>query len=115
MSHFFASGQADELSMNEAQHNSLLVGQSYRLRVALPSDAAMLATLARQLLVYEHTLNESMGELTPWAASADELRKQILQPHQRFFIAERNGELLGYVKAVIRATAQTQRNRLDAL
>ena len=95
MSYSFANGQADEFSMNEAQHNSLLV------RAALPSDAATLATLARQLLVYEQALNGAMGELTPWAASVDEMRKQILQPQQRFFIAERNGELLGYVKAVI--------------
>lgn len=95
MSYSFASGQADEFSMSEAQHNSLLV------RAALPSDAAALATLARQLLVYEHSLKESLGELTPWAASTEEVRKQILQAHQRFFIAERDGELLGYVKAVI--------------
>lgn len=95
MSYPFAGGQADEFSMSEARHNSLLV------RAALPSDAATLAKLARQLLVYEHSLNEAMGELTPWAASTDEVRKQILQPHQRFFIAEQNGELLGYVKAVI--------------
>ena len=55
----------------------------------------------RELLAYEHSLRESIGEITPWAASADELRKQILQPNQRFFIAERNGEPLGYIKAVV--------------
>jgi GNAT superfamily N-acetyltransferase len=81
--------------MNEDQHNPLIV------RAATVADAAPLAVLARELLTYERSLNEAMRELTPWAASPDELRKQIRQPNLRFFIAERNGELLGYVKAMI--------------
>jgi GNAT superfamily N-acetyltransferase len=95
MSYPSAAGQAGELSMNEPRHNLTIV------RAALPPDAALLSTLARQLLLYERSLNEALGELTPWAASADEMRKQILQPNLRFFIAERDGEILGYVKAVI--------------
>jgi GNAT superfamily N-acetyltransferase len=71
------------------------------VRAARLEDAATLATLARQLLAYERALDEHAGELTPWAASADELRKQIQQPNTRFFIAERDGEVVGYIKTVI--------------
>ncbi|HZS04859.1 MAG TPA: GNAT family N-acetyltransferase [Blastocatellia bacterium] len=81
--------------MDKTQYNSLVV------RVAAPADAAALAALARELLEYERSLNEYAGELTPWAASPDEMRKQIQRPGVRFFVAERNNELVGYIKAVI--------------
>jgi GNAT superfamily N-acetyltransferase len=74
------------------------------VRVATPGDARSLAVLSRQLLEYERSLNEAAGELTPWAASQQEIRKQILHPATRFFIAECNGpdgqrEIVGYLKA----------------
>ncbi len=71
------------------------------IRAATVADAAAVAILARQLLDHELALNEYAGRLTPWAATAEELRKQILQPNTCFFIAECDGELVGYVKAVI--------------
>lgn len=74
---------------------------SLRIRAARSEDAGALASLARQLLVYEKSLNETMGDLTAWAASADELRKQLLRPANRFFVAEKNGEVIGYIKVVI--------------
>ena|GEM_PF-1467238 len=101
MSYPFADGQARFLSrwlpvaMREGDHNSPVV------RTAVPGDAPQLATLARELLNYERSLNEYAGELTPWASTPDELRKQIRHPHTRFFIAEQRGEMIGYVKAVI--------------
>jgi GNAT superfamily N-acetyltransferase len=74
---------------------------SLRIRAAETDDADVLASLARQLLVYEKSLNETMGELTAWAGSADELRKQMLRPANRFFIAEKDGEVIGYIKVAI--------------
>jgi GNAT superfamily N-acetyltransferase len=79
--------------------------KSPAVRVAAPEDAERLAPLAHQLLVFERSLDEAAGELTPWAATAGELRKQIQQPNTRFFIAERDGELVGYLKAVIHGRA----------
>lgn len=81
--------------MTSDNHNSL------RIRAAQTEDATVLASLARQLLLYEKSLNETMGELTAWAASADELRKQLLRPSNRFFVAEKDGQVIGYVKVVV--------------
>lgn len=74
---------------------------SLRIRAARSDDADALACLARELLVYEKSLNETMGDLTAWAASADELRKQMLRPANRFFVAEKDGEVIGYIKVVL--------------
>ncbi len=81
--------------MTDTDHNSLLI------RAARLDDAESLATLSRQLLVYEKSLNETMGDLTDWAASGSELRKQLLRPGNRFFVAERNAEMVGYLKLAI--------------
>src|SRR5581483_2115540 len=81
--------------MDKTQYNSLVV------RVAAPADAAALAALAREMLEYERSLNEYAGELTPWAASPDEMRKQIQRPGVRFFVAGRYNQLVGYIKAAI--------------
>ena len=74
---------------------------SFLIRAACADDAEALASLARQLLLYEKSLNETMGELATWAASADELRKQMLRPSNRFFIAEKDGVVVGYLKVMI--------------
>lgn len=81
--------------MDNANHQSLLI------RVARLEDADALALLSRQLLEYEKSLNETMGELTAWAASAAELRKQMLRPGNRFFVAEKDGKVIGYIKVMI--------------
>jgi ribosomal protein S18 acetylase RimI-like enzyme len=80
------------------------------VRAARRADAEALARLAKELLRYEQQLNQQMGELTPWAATASELRKQMQQPNIKFFLAERDGELVGYVKVVaygLKCTPQT--------
>lgn len=74
---------------------------SIQIRAARTNDAEALASLSRQLLEYEKLLNETMGELTVWAASADEVRKQIRRPGNQFFVAERAGNVIGYIKVVI--------------
>lgn len=70
------------------------------VRAARPDDAAALATLAREFLAHERQFNPQMSELTPWAATAAELRKQLRVPNTQFFVAEQGGVLVGYVKAV---------------
>lgn len=71
------------------------------VRSASPTDCAAISRLARQLLQFEHTLHPEMGEQTPWAGSEAEIRKQMAQPATRFFVAERNGEVVGYVKTIV--------------
>jgi ribosomal protein S18 acetylase RimI-like enzyme len=70
------------------------------VRPARLEDAAALAVLARQLLEHERQLNTQMGALTPWAASPAEMRKQMRLPNTYFFVAERAGEVVGYLKVV---------------
>ena len=79
------------------------------IRAANPGDAAEIAALARQLLAHEQSLNAAMGELTPWAASPEELRKQMLRPNTHFFVAEKWDEIVGYIKVVIHGLRMTRR------
>lgn len=72
-----------------------------QIRPAEISDAESLATMARELLLFEKSLNDAMGEVTPWAASPEEIRKQILRPNTRFFVAERFGIVIGYIKVQV--------------
>lgn len=88
--------------MTTSDPNSLLI------RVARTEDAESLASLSRQLLLYEKSLNDGMGELTGWAASADEIRKQLLRPNNRFFVAEKNGEVIGYLKLMVQGRKLTR-------
>jgi len=74
---------------------------SFLIRAARAEDAGALASLARQLLEYEKSLNAAMGELTVWAASAEEVRKQIRRPGNQFFVAEKAGDVVGYIKVVV--------------
>ncbi len=71
------------------------------VRPARIEDAPAIARLARELLDYEHALNEMMGELTPWAANQTELVKQMMRPNTRFFVAEKYGEINGYLKVQV--------------
>ncbi len=70
------------------------------VRAARLDDAEGLAQLTKELLRYEQRLNQTVGELNAWAASTAEMRKQMRLANTKFFLAERNGELVGYVKVV---------------
>ncbi len=78
------------------------------IRAAQTDDAESLAALSRQLLLYEKSLNETMAELTGWAASAEEIRKQLLRPNNCFFIAEKQGEVIGYIKIMVQGQKLTR-------
>lgn len=71
------------------------------IRAARTEDAESLAALSRQLLLYEKSLNETMADLTGWAASVEEVRKQLLRPNNRFFVAEKRGAVIGYIKIIV--------------
>lgn len=88
--------------MTNAENNLLI-------RAAQTSDAVALATLSRQLLLHEKSLNETMGELTRWAATETEIRKQLLRPNQRFFVAETDGEVIGYLKVIVTGQQLTRK------
>lgn len=88
--------------MMTRQHNLLI-------RSAQLTDATTLATLSRQLLLYEKSLNETMGELTRWAATEAEIRKQLMRPNHRFFVAETDGEVIGYLKVIVAGQQLTRK------
>ena len=81
---------------------------SFLIRAARAEDAESLAALSRELLLYEKSLNEAMGELTGWAASPEEIRKQLLRPNNRFFVAEKSGGLVGYIKVIVQGQPLTR-------
>lgn len=76
-------------------------GPSFIIRNATLEDAAALSTLTRELLVYERELSKTTNEMNPWAASTDEMQKQLLAPNTRFFVAEQQQQVVGYIRAVI--------------
>ncbi|MGH9832550.1 MAG: GNAT family N-acetyltransferase [Blastocatellia bacterium] len=78
------------------------------VRAAIAADAVSLSALAHDLLLHERAINEEMGELTRWAASPEELRKQMLRPNTRFFVAEKENEIIGYIKVVIHGRRLTR-------
>ena len=74
---------------------------SFLIRTATTDDAAALATLTRELMLFERNLSQVPREMNPWAASLEELHKQLCLPNTRFFVAEKNGQVVGYIRAVI--------------
>ncbi|MBP6822505.1 MAG: GNAT family N-acetyltransferase [Acidobacteria bacterium] len=82
--------------------------ESSLVRAARTDDAESLSALSRQLLLYEKSLNTGMGELTGWASSTEEIRKQLLRPNNRFFVAEKNGEVIGYIKVMVQGARLTR-------
>lgn len=72
-----------------------------RIRDGVPDDCPGIGQLARELIRWEHAINQEIGEPTPWAGNESEIRKQMEQAGTRFIVAERDGEIVGYVKAVI--------------
>lgn len=71
------------------------------IRSATLDDAAALAALTRELLIYERELSQTTNEVNPWAASIDELHKQLRAPSTHFFVAEQQQKIVGYIRAVI--------------
>jgi ribosomal protein S18 acetylase RimI-like enzyme len=73
----------------------------FLIRSATLDDAAALASLTRELLIYERELSQTTNEVNPWAASIDELQKQLRAPNTHFFVAEQQQQVVGYIRAVI--------------
>ena len=96
MAYPFADGQASIFSAMSNDTYNLFI-----LRNATLADAAALATLTRELLVYERDLSNAPREVNPWAASLEELHKQLRLPNTRFFVAEKEQQVVGYIRAVI--------------
>lgn len=71
------------------------------IRPADPGDAQALSRLVRDLLLYEREIADSRNFINPWAATESEILKQLASPEMQFFIAEANGNLVGYLRAVI--------------
>jgi ribosomal protein S18 acetylase RimI-like enzyme len=71
------------------------------VRIARVADADSLSVLARTLLEHEHALSLTTQSLHPWAASPDELRKQLQLATTHFFVAETETQLVGYLKVVL--------------
>lgn len=76
-------------------------GNPFIIRRATLDDAAALATLTRELLVYEQELSKTTNEINPWAASLDEMQKQLRAPNTHFFVAVQKQQIVGYIRAVI--------------
>lgn len=74
---------------------------TFTIRSATLDDAVALAHLTHELLLYERELSQTTNEVNPWAASIDELQKQLNAPNTRFFVAEQEGQVVGYIRAVI--------------
>jgi GNAT superfamily N-acetyltransferase len=74
------------------------------IRHAGEEDATAIARLAWQLLNWERNLYPGMGSPTRWAGEAREIRRQMRFTTTRFLVAEHEGKIVGYVKAVIHRT-----------
>lgn len=74
---------------------------SFSIRNATFDDAAVIAKLTHDLLAYERDLSNAPREANPWAASLEETNKQLRLPNTRFFVAEKGGQVVGYLRAVI--------------
>lgn len=74
---------------------------SVSIRLATTADAAALAALTRELMQYERELAQETSTVNPWAATEDELRKQISLPNTNFFVAESETKIVGFLRAVV--------------
>jgi len=75
--------------------------KSFLVRGAVTNDAVALAALTCELMSFERGLSSAPREANPWAASLEELHKQLRLPNTRFFVAEKDGHVVGYLRAVI--------------
>jgi ribosomal protein S18 acetylase RimI-like enzyme len=73
----------------------------FSIRTATAQDIAVIAAMTQQLLQYETELSRSTNTVNSWAATEDEIRKQFNATNTRFFLAECEGKILAYLKAVI--------------
>ncbi len=73
----------------------------FSVRAATVTDTAVIAALTQQLLQYESVLSPMTNAINPWAATEGEVRKQFFFPGTRFFVAEKEGKIIAYLKAVI--------------
>ncbi len=96
MAYPFADGQGRNFSVMTNNTPTL-----FTIRDASEADTPTIAALTRELMVYERGLSDSTHEVNPWAASVDELHKQLRLPNTRFFVAEREQQVVGYLRAVI--------------
>ncbi len=96
MAYPFADGQESNYSAMTNNTPTL-----FTIRDASEADTPAIAALTRELMVYERGLSQSTHEVNPWAASVDELHKQLRMPNTRFFVAEREQQVVGYLRAVI--------------
>ena len=73
----------------------------FSVRSATATDIAAIAALTQELLQYETTLSRTTNTINSWAATEAEVRKQFLLSNTRFFIAENEGKIVAYLKAII--------------
>lgn len=71
-----------------------------RIREADSGDCRAIGALALELLAVERRFYPEMGSPTPWAGSESEIRRQMRLPGSRFFVAEREGRIVGYVRVM---------------
>lgn len=96
MAYPFADGQESNFSVMTT--NTLTL---FTIRDGNEADTPAIAALTRELMVYERGLSEPPHEVNPWAATIDELNKQLRLPNTRFFVAEKEQQVVGYLRAVI--------------
>ena len=73
----------------------------FSVRSATTTDIAAIAVLTQELLQYETALSRTTNTINSWAATEAEVRKQFLLSNTRFFIAENEGKIVAYLKAII--------------
>jgi len=88
--------------------DSPLETRSLVIRDAVADDCGSIGALAIQLVHLEHSLNAGIGEPTPWAGSAAEIRKQMARPSTKFMVAEREGKIIGYARIDLHGTDRRQ-------
>ena len=73
------------------------------IRVAVASDAVAIGKLWEKLVAYHRTLDQDMPRATPQGGSlyARSLRGRMEDTHTRVFVAEEDGQLVGYVLGVV--------------
>ncbi len=73
----------------------------FSVRSATATDIAAIAALTQELLQYETALSRTTNTINSWAATEAEVRKQFFLSNTKFFIAETEGKIVAYLKAII--------------
>jgi GNAT superfamily N-acetyltransferase len=74
---------------------------SFFVRAATLDDTIALAGFTREMLVYEQKLSGMTNELYPWAASVEEIEKQMRASNTRFFVAECGQRIVGFIRPIV--------------